>query len=104
MTRRSLIHLGLAATLLLAGVAGATTGHPSAGHLTGLDGAMYLPYKPSIVKEAQQELTKQGLYHGAIDGRLDGDTMHAIGDFQKKHGLSVSGVPTPQTRHALAKA
>src|SRR5262245_28560886 len=102
MKHRSLLHFGLAAALCVAGAAGAASGPASAGRVKGFDGGLYLPYKPSVVRETQRELTQRGFYHGAIDGKLGSETMHAIGSFQKEHGLAMSGVPTPRTRHALA--
>ena len=104
MKHRSLLHFGIAATLCLAGAAGATSGHASAGRVKGLDGGLYLAYKPSVVRETQRELTQRGLYHGAVDGKLGSETMRAIGSFQKEHGLAMSGVPTPRTRQALASS
>ena len=87
---------------LIAGAANAMDTHQTNGLVKGLDGGLYLAYKPSVVRETQQALEKRGLYSGNIDGRLDTATMHAIADFQRQNKLHRSGVPTPHTRHALA--
>lgn len=44
-----------------------------------------------------------GLYQGEENGLLDDGTMKAIGEFQEKNDLKVSGVPTPNTRKLLLK-
>lgn len=72
------------------------------GLIKGLDGGLYQPYKPSVVERTQKELKKNGIYQGKVDGVLDPATMKALGTFQKKHGILVSGVPSPYTRRALA--
>jgi len=40
------------------------------------------------VRQAQQQLRDQGLYHGKIDGIIGPETEQALGQFQKKNGLS----------------
>jgi len=40
------------------------------------------------VREAQQQLRNQGLYHARIDGILGPETKQALGLFQKNNGLS----------------
>lgn len=40
------------------------------------------------VRQAQQQLQDQGLYHGRIDGIFGRETKQALGQFQKKNGLS----------------
>jgi len=67
----------------------------------GLDGGYYEPYSPDLIESVQGGLKIWGLYEGEVNGILDQATMRAIGDFQKAHGLAVSGVPSPQTRKAL---
>jgi peptidoglycan hydrolase-like protein with peptidoglycan-binding domain len=69
----------------------------------GLDGGTYEPYSPAIVQRVQKALKAAGLYQGEENGILDDGTMKAIGDFQEKNGLKVSGVPTPNTRKLLLK-
>jgi hypothetical protein len=69
--------------------------------LAGLDGGLYDPYLPSVIVKVQEALTARGLYRGEAHGYLDEETMLALGEFQKDHGLQVCGVPTPQTRRAL---
>jgi len=40
------------------------------------------------VRQAQQQLRDQGLYRGPIDGVMGRETKQALGQFQKKNGLS----------------
>jgi len=40
------------------------------------------------VRQAQQQLRDQGLYHGPIDGIIGRETKQALGQFQMKNGLS----------------
>ena len=67
---------------------------PNAGsNMPALSGAPSAPQaimNPSRdeVREAQQQLRNQGLYHGRIDGILGRDTKQALGQFQKNNGLS----------------
>ncbi len=70
--------------------------------------------KPAVVNDEkaiklyQTQLTKLGLYRGAIDGRhqnAKGDlTDGAVRNFQRANGLTVDGVVGPATRSALARA
>lgn len=71
--------------------------------IRGLDGGLYSPYRPSVIRSAQDVLKQEGLYSGARDGVLDDATMQALGEFQKQHGMVVSGIPTPRTRKELAQ-
>lgn len=69
----------------------------------GLDGGTYEPYNPALVQKVQKALKAAGLYQGEENGLLDDGTMKAIGEFQEKNDLKVSGVPTPNTRKLLLK-
>jgi peptidoglycan hydrolase-like protein with peptidoglycan-binding domain len=40
------------------------------------------------IRQAQQQLLDQGLYHGRIDGVLGPQSKQALGQFQKKNGLN----------------
>ena len=40
------------------------------------------------IRQAQQQLQKQGFYHGQVDGIIGPETEQAIGQFQLKNGLS----------------
>jgi peptidoglycan hydrolase-like protein with peptidoglycan-binding domain len=72
------------------------------GLIRGLDGGLYQPYRPSVIRDVQQELAKQGLFKDRADGVFDDATMKAIAAFQRQHGIMVSGVPSPDTRKALS--
>ncbi len=71
--------------------------------IKGLDGGEYQPYHPALVTRVQEALKTAGLYQGEISGKLDEETMQALGEFQKQNGLGVTGIPTPKTRALLLK-
>jgi len=56
------------------------------------------------VKQAQQALKDQGLYHGAIDGRWGPETKQAVNEFQKKNGLKQTAQLDDQTKDQLQHA
>jgi Putative peptidoglycan binding domain len=53
------------------------------------------------VSGAQDELSREGYYHGPIDGVFSPDTHRAVSDFQKDNGLNVTGYLSRETRNAL---
>lgn len=53
------------------------------------------------VSAAQDELAREGYYHGPIDGVFSQDTHRAVSDFQKDNGLNVTGYLSRETRNAL---
>jgi hypothetical protein len=53
------------------------------------------------VSAAQDELSREGYYHGPIDGVFSQDTHRAVSDFQKDNGLNVTGYLSRETRNAL---
>ena len=71
------------------------------GLLEGLDGGEYPHYKVSVVERVQRELRREGLYAGPADGYFDVTVRAAVGRFQERHELYVSGVPSPMTRSRL---
>lgn len=71
------------------------------GLIVGLDGGTYQPYKPTLIAKVQGALAKRGFYKGEVNGLFDKETMTALGAFQKQHGLTVSGMPSPGTRRLL---
>jgi len=101
MKRTRVTLAGIVSGVVITGAVAAAAA-TSLGTVRGLDGASYLAYSPSVVRETQQALEHQGLYAGPENGVLDAATMKAMADFQKQKGLHPSGVPTPQTRRALA--
>ena len=58
-------------------------------------------YWNDVAMSVQSKLNEQLYYHGAIDGRLDSDTLQAIQRFQADHGLTVSGKIDPKLLDAL---
>ena len=80
------------------------------------DGAQYSPsqaysyyngYAPSgtdsngVVSAVQSKLASFGYYHGAIDGILGDETEAALARYQQDEDLSVTGIVTGATLHAL---
>jgi glucose-6-phosphate dehydrogenase assembly protein OpcA len=57
-------------------------------------------YEP---EETQYLLAATGFYTGPIDGILGPHTKTSIREVQKKHGLSETGIPTPETISVLRK-
>jgi peptidoglycan hydrolase-like protein with peptidoglycan-binding domain len=49
--------------------------------------------RAKLVLDVQSELTRLGYYDGAVDGRLGPRTDQAIRDFERAHGLRISGEP-----------
>lgn len=52
---------------------------------SGAQAAAGLP--SGTVKEAQQQLKEQGLYHGQVDGAIGPETRRALTEYQKQNGL-----------------
>ncbi len=61
------------------------------------DGANRAVLYVSVMKNAQAELTKKGLFRGQADGKFSPETKTAILAFQKQSKLPPSGVPDPAT-------
>jgi hypothetical protein len=55
----------------------------------------------SPVAVAQARLKRLGYYHGRIDGELGPATHRAITEYQRDHGLRVSGSVTPNTLNSM---
>jgi peptidoglycan hydrolase-like protein with peptidoglycan-binding domain len=74
------------------------------------------PARPGTVKssgqnlmlEIQRELANKGYYDGAVDGIAGPRAIQAIRDFEKAHGLKVTGEPgetlLEKIRHGLSKS
>jgi hypothetical protein len=58
----------------------------------------------TLIQSVQEELTKLGYYHGAIDGITGSETENAIRWFQSVDHLSVTGQIDSQTLQALGIA
>jgi hypothetical protein len=55
----------------------------------------------SIVAAAQEQLSREGYYRGAIDAVIGPETRRAIARYQSNHGLRVTGYLTTETVQAL---
>lgn len=53
------------------------------------------------VRQAQEQLRDQGLYHGKIDGALGAQTKRALQQFQQKNSLPVTATLDQQTMEKL---
>src|SRR5215472_1515495 len=56
------------------------------------------------IKQAQEQLRNQGLYHDAIDGVLGPATKQALRQFQQKNGLPMTATLDQQTMDKLSGA
>ena len=56
------------------------------------------------INQVQLILTYLGYNPGTIDGLMGGNTRAAVREFQKNAGISVDGIPGPNTYSALKKA
>jgi hypothetical protein len=65
--------------------------------MEAVDGTNRAVLYVSVMKSAQAELTKKGLYRGEADGKFSPETKSAILAFQKQAKLPPSGVPDPAT-------
>lgn len=50
-----------------------------------------------VIRTAQMRLASQGYYVGRYDGNMGPVTQHALMDFQRTNGLTVTGQLTPET-------
>jgi peptidoglycan hydrolase-like protein with peptidoglycan-binding domain len=53
------------------------------------------------IKQAQEALQTQGLYHGQLDGKMGPQTRNAVAQFQKEKGLKQTAQLDPQTMNDL---
>lgn len=53
------------------------------------------------VRQMQQKLQQEGLYHGKIDGLVGPGTQEALRTYQRKNGLPVTATPDQQTLSSL---
>lgn len=58
-------------------------------------------YTMQWIKDRQGQLNKVGNYKLVVDGKLGSASMAATRDFQSKNGLTVDGVPGPDTKAKL---
>lgn len=56
-----------------------------------------------VVRAVKAALTELGLYHGAVDDKLDAATRRSVLAFQKRNRLKATGKPDVQTRKALQR-
>jgi peptidoglycan hydrolase-like protein with peptidoglycan-binding domain len=86
---------------------GSATSNPAAPNTTA-PGATAPSYhagparlSPALVKEAQQQLKSEGLYNGAIDGRVGPQTRTAVRQFQQQNGLKTTAMLDHETLQRL---
>jgi hypothetical protein len=81
---------------------GSATSNPSAPNATAPSyhaGAARL--SPAVVKEAQQQSKSEGLYNGAVDGRVGPQTRAAVRQFQQQNGLKTTAMLDHETLQRL---
>jgi peptidoglycan hydrolase-like protein with peptidoglycan-binding domain len=93
LTSASIIALG--AGLTFAGVT------PAAAwtHQSGMHSRTHV--SQAEVRDIQQKLQADNLYHGAIDGKMGPETRRALAEYQKQNGLRVTASLDRQTRDSL---
>lgn len=64
-------------------------------------GANWPSVSQADVRQIQQKLHEDGLYHGKIDGLVGRETHQALRSYQEKNGLPVTGSPDQQTMASL---
>jgi peptidoglycan hydrolase-like protein with peptidoglycan-binding domain len=74
---------------------GSSAGYNMPGSQTGAQ------LSQNQVRQAQQQLRDQGLYHGSIDGIVGRETKQAIEQFQKNNGLNQTATLDQQTMDKL---
>jgi hypothetical protein len=68
------------------------------------DGPIYAPgdlLPDQIISNVQIELQQEGYYAGPINGSIDGPTRAAVANYQRDHGLPISGTVDETTAESL---
>jgi hypothetical protein len=68
---------------------------------TASSGSSEPPAQAARIKDAQQELQKEGLYHGKIDGIAGAETKQAVTAFQQREGLQQTATLDRETLDKL---
>jgi hypothetical protein len=100
--------VGAAGVFLFAGSPGADSGQL---RLAAMDRGGDIPpaivdelRAGSVVSRIQKALEKAGLYHGTVTGRMNAATRTAIRAHQRRSGLKVDGLATPNLANHLETA
>ena len=59
------------------------------------------PGRPNLGVAVQAELARHGYYQGPLDGVIGAGTRRAIREYQRDHGLPVTGEITPELLDAM---
>jgi len=65
------------------------------------NGATDTQQSPQQIRQAQEQLKSQGLYNGAVDGKMGPETAQAISKFQQQNGLPQNSQLDEQTMAKL---
>lgn len=78
---------------------GSSASHTSDTQGMGMEshGAKSAATSQSEVKQAQEQLKSEGLYHGKVDGIMGPETKQAVSQYQKKNGLHETATLDQQT-------
>ena len=61
------------------------------------------PVTPDTIRQVQQTLQQQGMYHARVDGVWGPQTQAAVRSYQEKNNLNASGQLDQQTMAALTQ-
>lgn len=56
---------------------------------------------PSEIRQAQEKLQDEGLYHGKVDGRMGPETQQALRQYQQKNNLRATATLDQETMNHL---
>lgn len=86
---------------------GGAAPHPGGGGAEPVQGHLRRGDSGPDVRTVQRQLMRLGYTHAGVDGRFDHATEHAVREFQRDHGLEVTGVVGPallaRMRHAAPR-
>ncbi len=79
----------------------ATTAVKANASTTEVSGTLQKGHRGALVKQLQERLKELGYYHSAVDSSYGAQTVNAVKAFQKKNGLSQTGIADTATQKKL---
>lgn len=91
----------MSGTMPNSGMQGSDSGNmpSSTGSMSGSSASAHVT--PDMAKQVQSELKSQGLYKGAVDGKIGPQTKAALASYQKSKGLQQTRTIDQQTLNSL---